>query len=142
MEDQTVKKEFLLTYRKSKMEEELYLQEAEAVLGCKIFRSNALTGMPASHNQTDLSNLSVTVEEMYQKYMGLRYESAMAAAKVFEAINALPDVVERKVLIERYIKYHSNYKLKNWEEISEIMGYSRSRIIDYHLTALKKLHIF
>lgn len=141
MGDREEKIEFLKSYRNAKLEEEIYKTEAEAIIGCKLLPSLMMNGMPSAHNAKDLSHMSELIEEKCQEYMNLRHKSVRTATKVIDSINRLSDTTEKRVLLERYIKYKKDFKLKSWEEIAEVVGYSKSRTMDYHTLALENLQI-
>ena len=69
---------------------------------------------------------SEQADRIFQEYMILRTEAELAIDFV-----KFPD--EREVLTRRYIMY------QKWEDIAEVMGYSRQHITRIHESALKHI---
>ncbi len=53
--------------------------------------------------------------------------------EIYDAISQVKDSTLRTLLILRYISF------KSWEEIAEIMHYSRSQLNRFHAKAIKKI---
>lgn len=134
---------FLNSYRRAKIDEYNYLAEADDIASARLFRGNAMTGMPSSHGANhDISDvIERLIDEQWNKYMELRLQSIEKSCEVKNAINLLEDPEERKVLIHKYILLKHNFKPKTWEEISQEIGYCRTAVIKYHNSALEKITI-
>lgn len=55
--------------------------------------------------------------------------------KIEQAVNAVPDEVQREILTRRYLLY------QKWEVIAEEMCYSERRIFQIHGNALKNISV-
>ena len=107
--------------------------EINALVGCKILPNQMITGMPGAHNNKDLSDLFVLVENEKRKYLKKRYLAAKAMCEISKCINHLQDENEKEVLIHRHIL------CQDWKKISKEMAYSRSTIFDIYNRALEHI---
>jgi len=130
------KKEYLNSYKKlcnklKSLEDQLQsLRETEE--SAKI---PSISDMPKAHNQTDLSDVMVRIEEVYTKIVRLRAVCIKRKLEIEDRIADMPDGIEADILRKRYIEF------KPWEQICIEIGYSSRQTHYLHSRALSNFNI-
>lgn len=131
MTDNDKKKEYLNSYKNlcnklKSLEDQLQsLRETEE--SAKI---PSISDMPKAHNQTDLSDVMVRIEEVYTKIVRLRAECIKRKLEIEDKIADMPDGIEADILRKRYLEF------KSWEEICVELNYSWRQTHRLHSNAL------
>jgi len=129
--DNDKKKEYLNSYKNlcnklKSLEDQLQsLRETEE--SAKI---PSISDMPKAHNQTDLSDVMVRIEEVYTKIVRLRAECIKRKLEIEDKIADMPDGIEADILRKRYLEF------KSWEEICVELNYSWRQTHRLHSNAL------
>lgn len=126
------KKEYLSMYWQKKKEEENFLLEIEEIKQLVHIPNQIITGLPITHNNKDLSDLFVRLEQRQQEYLRKRYRAAVVADKILKKINRIKDEESRELLIYRHIKCYS------WDKICDKLGYSRTGLYKRYRKAVIK----
>lgn len=127
------KKEFLWSYKRSKLAVSRAEEELLEVRINKMYPSVINDGMPHGSDQSDLSGYMASVDKLEKKIMKARFKRIQTMKQVKDRIEALLDEEEKTVLIYRYLR------CMEWERISEKMHYSRRQVLYIHGRALKNL---
>lgn len=119
--------------RKIKLDTEK-LEAARSALYGKTVRYDRDGSKPVPHNNgTENAVLRVLeLEERLDKEIDRLTEKRQ---EIEQAVNAVPDEVQREVLTRRYLLY------QKWEVIAEEMNYSVQHIFRLHGLALKKMRV-
>lgn len=131
------KKEFLRSYRKRKKHIAALVDQLEELKAAKLGASSCGVGdgMPHAHNQTDLSDYVVKMEELKEDIIHERYLLVNDATEVAKAIRKLKDSDEVYVLTKRYMLGW------DWDKIADGIGYALRNVHYIHSRALKNLEI-
>ena len=131
MTDNDKKKDYLNSYKNlckklKSLEDQLQsLRETEE--SAKI---PSISDMPKAHNQTDLSDVMVRIEEVYTKIVRLRAECLEKKLEIESRIADMDDGIEADILRKRYLEF------KSWEEICVELNYSWRQTHRLHSNAL------
>ncbi len=119
------KKRYLCTYEKYILTIKNYQSEIDYINSLYgLTGGSSLSGMPQTHNQTDLTNRVIKIDCETEKFLkNLEIKRAVAAKKAREiigVINTAPDETDKIILFQRHIE------LRKMTEIQRNLGYSRS----------------
>jgi len=129
--DNDKKKDYLNSYKNlckklKSLEDQLQsLRETE-----ESAKTPSISDMPKAHNQTDLSDVMVRIEEVYTKIVRLRAECIKRKLEIEDKIADMPDGIEADILRKRYLEF------KSWEEICVELNYSWRQTHRLHSNAL------
>lgn len=129
------KKEYLTGYRKACKKIESLKEQLKSLREIEqSVKSQQLSDMPKGNNRhQDLSDLMVKLEDLQAQIADAITESCKIKLEIEEALWKLEDPEEARVLRFRYIYFAKT------EEISKIMGYSRTQIWRICEQAIKNL---
>ena len=82
----------------------------------------------------DAENKATKLADKSLELMDAQIEAIRIRQRVFDVVNQIPGV-RGDVLYERYIN------LRSWDEVARAVGYSRSRVDDFHNEALGLIEI-
>lgn len=134
-EDNEKKKEYLNGYREAKRREKRILEQIQQLRLDKMFPCLQNDDMPHSHNQTDLSDYAVKLDELMESLKEERLEAVKQYESVYKAIKGLEKENEQEVLIRRYING------EKWEKIALDIGYDYRYVLKIHGRALENFII-
>ena len=134
-EENERKKEYLNGYRDAKRRENRILEQIQQLRMDKMFPCLQNDDMPHAHNQTDLSDYAVKLDELMQRLKEEKLEAIKQYESVYMAINRMEKENEREVLIRRYING------SKWEKIAIDMGYDYRYTLKIHGKALNNFEI-
>lgn len=134
-EENERKKEYLNGYRDAKRRESRILEQIQQLRMDKMFPCLQNDDMPHAHNQTDLSDYAVKLDELMQRLKEEKLEAIKQYESVYMAINRMEKENEREVLIRRYING------SKWENIAIDMGYDYRYTLKIHGKALNNFKI-
>lgn len=115
--------------------EELRRDESEA-------KCPPVTGLPGTHNNKDLSDYIVKIEESEERIERLinkintaKLQAAEECTKIYTAINMMHTQEYKNILIYKHIQR------KSWKDIADFYGYTRGGIYKIYLKALDEFQI-
>lgn len=101
--------------------------------------SSGISDMTKAHNQSDLSDRIIKIDNETKKFINkLRKEEEIAATKareVLTVINTVKDETDRRILIARHIQ------LMNMKDIMKAEGYSRSGLTKRYKRAVNSVQL-
>lgn len=134
-EENEIKKEYLNGYRKAKRREKRLLEQIQQLRLDKMFPCLQNDDMPHAHNQADLSDYVVRLDDLMAELENERLESVRQYEKIYRDINRIKNETEIEVLVRRYIKG------EKWEKIALEIGYDYRYTLKIHGRALENFHI-
>lgn len=129
-----LKKEYLRSYIPAVHAAKRIEEEIEQLRLDKMAPSLVMDDMPHAHDQKDLSDYAVKLDELVNKLIKARYERIDLYAEIFADIERLEDESERTVLTYRYLRRYS------WEKICVKMGYQWAHVHRIHARALQNFN--
>ena len=134
-EENERKKEYLNGYRDAKRRERRILEQIQQLRMDKMFPCLQNDDMPHAHNQTDLSDYAVKLDELMHRLKEEKLEAIKQYESVYMAINRMEKENEREILVRRYING------SKWENIAIDMGYDYRYTLKIHGKALNNFEI-
>ena len=113
------KKKYLSSYFMLRKKELNYDIELKVLDEMTHISGQSITGMPKAHDNRDLSDTMVSIEEKKEKYMKLRLDADKAAIRIMENINKMHDEDSKRILLRRHILFWP------WKKLCEAETYSR-----------------
>ena len=124
------KKEYLKGYERAVRQLNRVQIEIQEIRLSKMCPSIKTDGMPHAKAMGDLSGYAALLEEEEKKYKKALYDKAEKIKDILDRIEKMENEDEKDVLLYRYIN------LMKWEEIGEMMKYSRQQLHRIHSKAL------
>lgn len=119
--------EYLEQYQKTKRQIDRLNLQLEELRTAKMFPSaNIGDGMPHAHENKDLSDYAVNIDEQISKILKLQKRNQALLIDITNAINDMDSENEKDVLHLRYV-----IGMK-WEQIGTYMNYSRQQVTRFH----------
>lgn len=134
MTENEEKKNWLLKYKHTKARAIELQEELETLKQGKISPSSVIAGMPSSGG-SDMSSYVAAVETLQEKILQKRYEAIKTYTAISDAIEALDDDMEKRIMRLRYLK------LMRWEDVITKIGYAEKQTYRIHGQALDKIKI-
>lgn len=130
------KKKYLMEYKVAKrdvvrLEEQLTELQISEMYPSSMVRDD----MPHAHNQTDLSDYAVKVEELVNEIWAARYRRINAFQQIQHAIEDMEDEREKTLLTYRYLRGYE------WERIAVEMGVTWRHTLRIHGSALRNFNM-
>ena len=95
------------------------------------------TDMPKAHNNSDLSDYMVKLEELTD-ILSARYEKCLGIMIDIEMrLDRMDTQLEREVLRHRYTDITERGRLASWESVAAAVGFSRRTVERVHGSALQ-----
>lgn len=129
------KKEYLKDYERAVRQLNRIKIEIQEIRLSKICPSIKTDGMPHAKVVGDLSGYAALLEEEEKKYKEALYDKAKKIKEILNGIEKMENEDEKDILLYRYIN------LMKWEEIGEMMKYSRQQLHRIHSKALMNFKI-
>lgn len=129
------KKEYLSGYKYAKKREKRILEQIQKLRLDVMFPCLQGDGMPRGSSQSDLSDYMEKYESLMEELKKERLTALKEMQDIRQAIGNLKDEDEKEVLERRYIL------MESWDDISEMMGCSRSTATRMHRRALSNFEI-
>lgn len=128
------KKRALREYLEERRVLEYWEQKVEEYEGLDLYRSSAITAVPAGAGAGNPIEIAVVELETARENKRSAVELVAAALKrVTAIIQTAPTADERIVLMQRYIDG------MEWEQIAEVAGKSKTWATNTHGTAIKNI---
>lgn len=134
-EENEKKKEYLNGYREAKRREKRILEQIQRLRLDKMFPCLQNDDMPHGHNQSDLSDYAVKMDELIEELGKERLQAVKQYDEIYKTISILENENEREVMVRRYINGDK------WEEIAVKMNYGYRHIHKIHGSALINIKI-
>lgn len=134
-EENEKKKEYLNGYREAKRREKRILEQIQQLRLDKMFPCLQNDDMPHGHNQSDLSDYAVKMDELIEELGKERLQAVKQYDEIYKTISRLDNENEREVMVRRYINGDK------WEEIAVKMNYGYRHIHKIHGSALINIKI-
>lgn len=134
-EENEKKKEYLNGYREAKRREKRILEQIQRLRLDKMFPCLQNDDMPHGHNQSDLSDYAVKMDELIEELGKERLQAVKQYDEIYKTISMLENKNEREVMVRRYINGDK------WEEIAVKMNYGYRHIHKIHGSALINIKI-
>ena len=134
-EENEKKKEYLNGYREAKRREKRILEQIQRLRLDKMFPCIQNDDMPHGHNQSDLSDYAVKMDELMEELKKERLQAVEEYNEIYKTISRLESENEKEVLVRRYINGDK------WEEIAVKMNYGYRHIHKIHGSALINIKI-
>lgn len=125
------KKEYLLSYKKYKLQAERLQEQLEEVRLGKMFPEFILSDMPSAHSHKDLSDYMAKIDDLEKRIIKARKQAVERFSEVQQQIEQMEDENEKIVLTLRYLRNYS------WEKICIELEYSWRQIHYIHKRALE-----
>lgn len=129
------KKEYLKGYERAVRQLNRIQIEIQEIRLNKICPSIKTDGMPHSKAVGDLSGYAALLEGEEKKYKEALCDKAEKIKEILNRIEKMENEDEKDLLLYRYIN------LMKWEEIGEMMKYSRQQLHRIHSKALMNFKI-
>ena len=133
------KKRYLDMYRHYVSRMNNYQTEIDFINSLYGLSSSGISDMPKAHNQSDLPDRIIKIDNETKKFINkLRKEEEIAATKareVLTVINTVKDETDRRILIARHIQ------LMNMKDIMKAEGYSRSGLTKRYKRAVNSVQL-
>ncbi len=129
------KKEYLKGYERAVRQLNRIQIEIQEIRLSKICPSIKNDGMPHAKAVGDLSEYAVLLEREEKKYKKALYDKVEKIKEILNEIEKMENEDEKDVLLYRYIN------LMKWDEIGEMMKYSRQQLHRIHSKALSNFKI-
>lgn len=134
-EENEKKKEYLNGYREAKRREKRILEQIQQLRLDKMFPCLQNDDMPHGHNQSDLSDYAVKMDELMEELKKERLQAVDEYNEIYKTISRLENENEKEVLVRRYINGDK------WEEIAVKMNYGYRHIHKIHGSALINIKV-
>ncbi len=134
-EENEKKKEYLNGYREAKRREKRILEQIQRLRLDKMFPCLQNDDMPHGHNQSDLSDYAVKMDELMEELKKERLRAVDEYNEIYKTISRLENENEKEVLVRRYINGDK------WEEIAVKMNYGYRHIHKIHGSALINIKV-
>lgn len=134
-EENEKKKEYLNGYREAKRREKRILEQIQRLRLDKMFPCLQNDDMPHGHNQSDLSDYAVKMDELMEELKKERLQAVDEYNEIYKTISRLENENEKEVLVRRYINGDK------WEEIAVKMNYGYRHIHKIHGSALINIKV-
>ena len=134
-EENEKKKEYLNGYREAKRREKRILEQIQRLRLDKMFPCLQNDDMPHGHNQSDLSDYAVKMDELMEELKKERLQAVDEYNEIYKTISMLESENEKEVLVRRYINGDK------WEEIAVKMNYGYRHIHKIHGSALINIKV-
>lgn len=134
-EENEKKKEYLNGYREAKRREKRILEQIQRLRLDKMFPCLQNDDMPHGHNQSDLSDYAVKMDELMEELKKERLQAVEEYNEIYKTISRLESENEKEVLVRRYINGDK------WEEIAVKMNYGYRHIHKIHGSALINIKV-
>lgn len=134
-EENEKKKEYLNGYREAKRREKRILEQIQRLRLDKMFPCLQNDDMPHGHNQRDLSDYAVKMDELMEELKKERLQAVDEYNEIYKTISRLENENEKEVLVRRYINGDK------WEEIAIKMNYGYRHIHKIHGSALINIKV-
>ena len=134
-EENEKKKEYLNGYREAKRREKRILEQIQQLRLDKMFPCLQNDDMPHGHNQSDLSDYAVKLDELMEELKKERLQAVDEYNEIYKTISRLENENEKEVLVRRYINGDK------WEEIAVKMNYGYRHIHKIHGSALISIKV-
>ena len=134
-EENEKKKEYLNGYREAKRREKRILEQIQRLRLDKMFPCLQNDDMPHGHNQSDLSDYAVKMDELMEELKKERLKAVDEYNEIYKTISRLENENEKEVLVRRYINGDK------WEEIAVKMNYGYRHIHKIHGSALINIKV-
>lgn len=134
-EENEKKKEYLNGYREAKRREKRILEQIQRLRLDKMFPFLQNDDMPHGHNQSDLSDYAVKMDELMEELKKERLQAVEEYNEIYKTISRLESENEKEVLVRRYINGDK------WEEIAVKMNYGYRHIHKIHGSALINIKV-
>ena len=135
MQKNEEKKEYLKGYERAVRQLNRIQIEIQEIRLSKICPSIKNDGMPHAKAVGDLSEYAVLLEREEKKYKKALYDKVEKIKEILNEIEKMENEDEKDVLLYRYIN------LMKWDEIGEMMKYSRQQLHRIHSKALSNFKI-
>ena len=129
-----LKKEYLRSYIPAVNAAKRIEEEMEQLRMDKMAPALVMDDMPHAHDQKDLSDYVVKLDDLVSKLIQARYERIDLYAEIFADIEKLESEAERAVLTYRYLRRYS------WEKICVKMEYQWAQVHRIHAKALQNFN--
>lgn len=134
-EENEKKKEYLNGYREAKRREKRILEQIQRLRLDKMFPCLQNDDMPHGHNQSDLSDYAIKMDELMEELKKERLQAVDEYNEIYKTISRLENENEKEVLVRRYINGDK------WEEIAVKMNYGYRHIHKIHGSALINIKV-
>lgn len=132
-ESNNLKKEYLFRYRELCGVSQAISYRIKALTeSIEAAKTQQITGMPTAHAMKDLSDYVVKLEALQEQAWDNLTARLKMQVEIETAINRL-EPTESAVMYSRYIM------LKSWDDIADMMGYTKRHTLRIHGSALQKL---
>lgn len=133
------KKKYLERYYILKKEEQNFDTEIAIINDMYGLHAVTINGLPKSHNQADLSDSIIKIDEKCDKlrreYIKRREKAVLAGVEILNKINELADEDDKRILIQRHVL------MQSMKSIAEKESYSRSGLDKRYRKAVNSIKL-